>query len=229
MITGAAGGIGRAVVDRFVSEGATVLAVDRVPVAFGSEAVIPVVLDITDETQWRAFADEHLRPTAVDILVNNAAIGDPGTFLETDADTWDDVLRVNQLGSLLAVRAVIPGMLGQGAGAIVNISSIVGAVGMPFSPAYHATKGAIRQLTKHLTVAYGSRGIRANTVLPGTIRTPLTEGQAQDRNELFLARTPMGRQGTPPEVASAVVFLCSDEASFVNGAELAVDGGYLAL
>ena len=145
-----------------------------------------------------------------------------------DPAAWERIIRVNQTGALNGMRSVIPHLIRRGAGSVVNISSIYGAVGTVFDPAYHASKAALRQMSKHAAVAYGRYGVRVNAVLPGLIDTRLTRGHTGDQNAGVIAQTPMRRSGEPREVAAAVSFLCSEQASFITGIDLPVDGGFLA-
>ena len=162
------------------------------------------------------------------MLVNNAGIGIEAGLLDTTLEQWERIIRVNQTGALNGMRSVIPHLIRRGAGSVVNISSIYGAVGTVFDPAYHASKAALRQMSKHAAVAYGRYGVRVNAVLPGLIDTRLTRGHTGDQNAGVIAQTPMRRSGEPREVAAAVSFLCSEQASFITGIDLPVDGGFLA-
>jgi NAD(P)-dependent dehydrogenase (short-subunit alcohol dehydrogenase family) len=229
LVSGAAQGIGRAVAERFAGEGAVVYAGDVKPVAAG-ENIVPLMLDVSKESDWVAAVDrivaEHGR---LDVLVNNAGIVKAyGPILETPLDDWNQVVGVNLTGSFLGMKAAIPAMRKAGKGSIVNFSSIWGNVGVPGAAAYNAAKGGVRNMTKNAAVTHAPENIRVNSVHPGLIRTPLVEAQSDEMNAGIIGQTPMGRMGTPAEVANCCLFLASDEASFVTGCELVVDGGYLA-
>ncbi|PSJ65326.1 SDR family NAD(P)-dependent oxidoreductase [Kumtagia ephedrae] len=229
LVSGAAQGIGRAVAERFAGEGAVVYAGDVKPVAAG-ENIVPLMLDVSKESDWVATVDrivaEHGR---LDVLVNNAGIVKAyGPILETPLDDWNQVVGVNLTGSFLGMKAAIPAMRKAGKGSIVNFSSIWGNVGVPGAAAYNAAKGGVRNMTKNAAVTHAPENIRVNSVHPGLIRTPLVEAQSDEMNAGIIGQTPMGRMGTPAEVANCCLFLASDEASFVTGCELVVDGGYLA-
>ena len=146
----------------------------------------------------------------------------------TDMASWQRVIAVNLTGSFLGMQRVLPAMREARRGSIVNFSSIWGTVGVAGAAAYHAAKGAIRNLTKHAAVTYAPENIRVNSVHPGLIRTPLVEAQSDEMNAGIIGQTPMGRMGTPLEVAQGCLYLASDESSFVTGSELVIDGGYLA-
>ena len=191
-----------------------------------------VRLDVTSESNWQdVVAATVARFGKLDILVNNAGISGQGLGLEaTSADQWDRVMDINAKGVFLGIKAAIPQMRKAGGGSIINISSIYGLVGSGGSGAYHASKGAVRLFTKSTAIQYASEGIRANSVPPGTIVTPMTEGfladstMRQDRMD----RTPLKRLGRPEDVAYGALYLASDEASFVTGSELVIDGGRTA-
>ena len=167
----------------------------------------------------------------LDILVNNAGIGGSGETDFTSTDSWDRLMDINAKGVFLGMKHAIPQMEKAGGGAIVNISSISGMVGQTYvHPGYNASKGAVRLVTKAVAVQHAKSGIRVNSVHPGSMPPMLTSGPRGDggREEARMAAIPMGREGRPIEVANAVLFLASDEASYITGAELMVDGGFTA-
>ncbi len=190
-----------------------------------------VRLDVTSESNWQdVVAATVARFGKLDILVNNAGIGDQGTVEQTTSEQWDTVMDINAKGVFLGTKAAIPEMRRAGGGSIINISSIYGLVGSGGSTSYAASKGAVRLLTKSTAIQYADEGIRANSVHPGPIATPMTEASRadSDRNQWFLANTPLGRWGEPEDVAYGVLFLASDESSFMTGSELVIDGGWTA-
>ena len=160
--------------------------------------------------------------------MNNAGIIAYQLLDELSRADWERVIAVNQTGVFLGMREVLPSMLGNGCGSIINVSSIWGNAAVAGAHAYHATKGAVRTMSKNAAITYAGRGVRINSLHPGFIATPLTDAQAPEVNEFVVGMTPMGRAGQPREIAYAAVFLASDESSFMTGAELVVDGGYLA-
>ena len=241
LISGGARGMGAAEARLFAREGAKVVIGDVLEVEgrqteaqineSGGECLF-VRLDVTSESNWRdVVAATAARFGKLDILVNNAGIGGlPGTVEETTTEIWDTVMDINAKGVFLGTKAAIPEMRKVGGGSIINISSIWGIVGSGGSTSYHASKGAVRLLTKSTAIQYAGEGIRANSVHPGPISTQMTEaGRVDpDRNERWLANTPLGRWGEPEEVAYGVLFLASDESSFMTGSELVIDGGWTA-
>lgn len=230
LVTGAAGGIGRAVTELFAREGATVFAADvassDVPYPAGVEGL---QLDVTREADWEAAVDTVIEKSGrLDVLVNNAGIIAYEPLHELEMEAWLRMIAVDQTGVFLGMREAVRVMRRQKSGSIVNISSIWGSAAVAGAHAYHAAKGAVRNMSKNAAMTYVGDGIRVNSVHPGFIHTPLTDAQAADLNEAVIAATPMKRGGTPVEVAYGCLFLASDEASYVTGAELAIDGGYLA-
>jgi NAD(P)-dependent dehydrogenase (short-subunit alcohol dehydrogenase family) len=230
IVTGASRGIGHAIVDAMAAEGAAVVATSRAAAddSFGT-GVTYASLDVASEADWQRVIteviDHHGR---VDFLVNNAGIIAYETVHDLTTEDWNRVVAVNQTGTWLGMRGVIPQMITQGGGSIINVSSIWGSAAVAGAHAYHATKGAVRNMSKSAAVSYAKERVRVNSVHPGFIWTPLTEAQAPEVNEYVISQTPMGRAGRPEEIAAGVVFLASDEASFVTGSELVIDGGYLA-
>ena len=190
-----------------------------------------VRLDVTSEGDWhRAVSATVARFGKLDVLVNNAGVGSPGLLHETTVEEWDRVMDINATGTFLGTRAAIPEMRKAGGGSIINISSGAGMVGVHFvGPAYHASKAAVRLLAKATAVQYAKDGIRVNSVHPGPIATPMTARRTDPAvNERFMSPVPLARWGEPEEVAYGVLYLASDESSYVTGAELAIDGGWTA-
>jgi NAD(P)-dependent dehydrogenase (short-subunit alcohol dehydrogenase family) len=229
LITGGAGGIGRAICETFRREGAIVIAGDLAEPSDLDPGIAFRTLDVTVERQWRETIEgivaEH---GGLDILVNNA-----GTVVsyermhQVSMTDYDKVVAVIQTGTFIGMRTAIPVMIARGGGAIVNISSTLGIVAADGAAAYQIAKSAIRGLTKNAAVSYARRNIRVNSVHPGLVATPMTANQGAV-NDWTLSMTPMRRIAEPHEIAAACLFLSSDEASYVTGVELPVDGGYLA-
>ncbi|MEX0426451.1 SDR family NAD(P)-dependent oxidoreductase [Nocardioides sp. DS6] len=230
IVTGASRGIGHAIVDALAAEGARVVATSRAAVDGSFPTGVEYeCLDVASEADWqRVVAGVVARHGRVDVLVNNAGIIAYETVHDLTSEDWNKVVAVNQTGTWLGMREAIPHMIAQGGGSIINVSSIWGSAAVAGAHAYHATKGAVRNMSKSAAVSYAKERVRVNSVHPGFIRTPLTEAQAPEVNEYVISQTPMGRAGNPDEIAAGVVFLASDESSFVTGSELVIDGGYLA-
>ena len=241
-ISGGARGMGAAEAILFAGEGASV-AIGDVLEEEGRKVVeqisetggraIFVHLNVTSESQWDAAIAATVREFGkLDVLVNNAGIGATSTRIEdTTGENWDRVMEINAKGVFLGTKAAIPEMRRAGGGSIINISSQMGLVGTDIStPQYQASKGAVRIFTKSTAIQYAGEGIRANSVHPGPINTPMTESSRSDaaNYELMLSRVPLGRYGESDEVAYGVLFLASDEASFMTGSELVIDGGWTA-
>jgi NAD(P)-dependent dehydrogenase (short-subunit alcohol dehydrogenase family) len=242
MVTGAGSGIGRATVLAFAREGARVAAADinlqtaeettRMVKEAGGEA-LPVKADVTISSEVTRMVEETVRAYGrLDCAFNCAGISTPYTaFADLTEETWNRVIAINLTGVFLCMKYEIVQMLKNGGGAIVNASSIAGLVGSGGWPAYYASKHGVIGLTKAAGVEYAKAGIRVNAVCPHPIDTPLIRVVAsRDPNwfENVSATAPIGRMGKPEEVAEAVIWLCSHEASLVTGHAMAVDGGYTA-
>jgi NAD(P)-dependent dehydrogenase (short-subunit alcohol dehydrogenase family) len=227
IVTGAAQGIGLETARRLASEGGTVLGVDINEPSEQVAGVTAVHGDVTDPDSWAAVVAQAGR---VDVLVNNAGtVGAYETITEIDLEAWDRVIRLNQTSVLHGMRAVLPGMVAQGSGAIVNVSSMWGIVGTSGVAAYQASKGAVTMMTRNAAATYAAQGVRVNSVHPGFIWTPMTVAQDSDISQGLIEDTPMARAGEASEVAAAIAFLASDDASFVTGTQLLVDGGYTTI
>ena len=242
LISGGARGMGAAEARMFAREGARVIIGDVLEAEgrqveaeiteAGGEALF-VNLDVTSEASWDAAVGAAVaRFGKLDVLVNNAGIVARGHLLDSSLDEWNRVMNVNSTGVYLGTKTAIPEMLKAGGGSIVNISSMSGMVGQDYvQPAYNASKGAVRIFTKSVAVQYARQGIRINSVHPGPIDTPMAGARLTDADLQRQAdeRSPMGRTAHPDEVAYGVLFLASDEASFMTGSELVIDGGATAV
>jgi NAD(P)-dependent dehydrogenase (short-subunit alcohol dehydrogenase family) len=230
IVTGAASGIGAATVELMAAQGVTVYAADIVYTepATVNEYVHHRHLDVSDLDSWTALTREvGENEGGLDILVNNAGlVGSYDTITDISIESWHAIVAVNQTGTFYGIRSCVPLMRARGAGSIVNVSSIWGLVGASGVSAYQASKGAVSTMSKNAAVTYAPEGIRVNSVHPGLIVTPMTNAQDQAISDGIVAVTPMGRAGRPEEVAAAIVFLASDAASYITGAQLTVDGGY---
>ncbi len=240
LISGAAKGMGAVEARLFAAEGAKVAIGDILEdegrkleaeiAGSGGEALF-VKLDVTSEEAWmKAVADVVARFGRLDILVNNAGIYRLARVEDTTEEGWDTVLDVNAKGVFLGTKTAIPAMRSSGGGSIINISSIAGLIGSPQSSAYNASKGAVRLLTKATAIQYASEGIRVNSVHPGPIATEMLDlvFPDQDMLESRMAQIPIGRMGTADDVANGVLFLASDDSSYMTGSELVIDGGFTA-
>ena len=240
LITGGAHGMGAEECRLFAREGAKVVIADVLEVdgrqveaeitEAGGEAMF-VLLNVSDEANWESAVHQIVaRFGKLDVLVNNAGVTGSGEPNYASSETWDRLMEVNAKGAFLGINCAIPEMLKAGGGSIVNISSISGMVGQEYThPAYNASKGAVRLLTKATAVQHAKSNIRINSVHPGVLPPMLnsSERRAQFQDDMVKA-VPMGREGLPIEVAYAVLFLASDEASYITGTELMVDGGFTA-
>jgi len=241
LVTGAGQGIGRGIALRFAAEGADVGVLDldgdgcRAVVeeirALGRRAVA-LPADVGDGPSVAAAVEEHLRILGPpDVLVHNAGIMPSGTLDETSEEEWDAVFRVNVKGAYLVCRQVLPVMRARRRGAVIFTASITGILGLPGLAAYSATKGALIALARAMAIDYAREGIRVNTVSPGTIDSPMlhrfvaAQRDPEATRRAFDEIYPMGRVGRIEEVADVFVFLASDRASFVTGANYTVDGG----
>ena len=240
LISGAAGGIGAASAWLLAKEGAAVVIADileeqgqataiRITEAGGRAQFIR--LDVTDAEEWR-WALKHTVDNfgRLDVLVNNAGVSHRTGVEDTTTEAWDRVMDVNVKGVFLGTKVAIPEMRKAGGGSVINISSVYGIVGSPVSASYHASKGAVRIFTKSAAVQYAKENIRVNSVHPGYVDSPMTQA-FHSIPEVWrerVAKTPLGRMGTPEDIAAGVLYLASDESSFVTGSELVIDGGMTA-
>ncbi|MFC4003839.1 SDR family NAD(P)-dependent oxidoreductase [Prauserella oleivorans] len=240
IVTGASGDLGRASARKLAEEGATVVNFDRARADGGWDglAVQDRIVDVTSEDSVAgAVAEVVAEHGPPDILVNAAGIiGRPAPSYEATVAEFDLIFGVNVKGVWLTTRAVVPHMISAGGGSIVNFSSIHGLTGGKVVPLYHATKGAVRLLTKADAATYGEYGIRVNSVHPGSMRSRMSRAAAENSAigpeayyRQLVGGNPLPRQGEPEEIAYAVLYLTSDESGFTTGAELVVDGGYTAI
>jgi NAD(P)-dependent dehydrogenase (short-subunit alcohol dehydrogenase family) len=244
VITGAGSGIGQAMAVLFAREGARVLAADVNPEAAEQTAELvsaaggvcaPFVVDVTIPEQVHAMIERARELYGqIDILCNNAGIGSTTDVVACEPDEWDRVMTVNVKSVYLGCKYVIPHMLNQGGGVIINTASVAGMVGIVKRASYSASKGAVIALTRQVAIEYVEQGIRVNCLCPGTVDSPWVGrllGGSDDpvaARQALVARQPIGRLGTPEEIAAAALYLASDDASFITGTGLVIDGGWTA-
>jgi len=231
LVTGAGSGIGAAVARRLAAGGASVVladvrqnGIDALVAELGGDAE-PLLLDVRDE--------DAVAPAVagLDVLANVAGIGSTQSAPDTPLEVWEDVFAVNARGTFLTCKHAIPDMAARGGGAIVNVASVAALVGLRNRAAYCASKGAVVALTRALAVDHVGEGIRVNAVCPGTVDSPWVRRLVEEAGEsldALRARQPLGRLGTPEEIAEAIVYLASDRAGFVTGSVLTIDGGLTA-
>jgi meso-butanediol dehydrogenase / (S,S)-butanediol dehydrogenase / diacetyl reductase len=240
IVTGGGSGIGRAVSKRFAVEGAAVVVADVI--APRAETVVEEIradggkaiaqqADVTVHLDVAAMTESAIEAFGrVDVLVNNAGFGDADDLLEIDESTWDREVALNLKATFLCAKAVLPGMIERGSGVIVNIASVNGIAFFANEP-YSAAKAGMINLTQSIAVRYGHHGIRANAIAPGTIRSPLWDERIRKEPAIFerlVKWYPLGRVGEPEDVAQAALFLASEDAAWITGEVLRVDGGLLA-
>ena len=235
LVSGGASGIGAAHVRVFAAEGAKVMVADVQEDKGGEVAdsvnndggvAVFVRLDVTRADDWQNVVNAALSHFGkLTTLINNAGVYWPAGVEEETPEKWNQMVAINQTGVWLGMKTVVPALRDTGNGAIVNISSLYGLVGSPGSISYHATKGAVRIMTKAAALEYVRQGIRVNSIHPGQIDTPILAGLTPEQNTQIQEATPMGRLGRPEEIASLGTFLASEQASFITGSAYDVDGG----
>jgi NAD(P)-dependent dehydrogenase (short-subunit alcohol dehydrogenase family) len=243
VVTGAGSGIGRAAAVRFAAEGAAVAAVDlnadavkqtAAQIAAAGGSALTVAADVADRAQvGSAFGQILTEYGQIDVLYNNAGVNSSGSVLDATEDDWDRSFAVNAKGTFLCAQAAAPAMVAAGGGSIINQGSVAALVGIANFASYCAAKGAVVALTRSMSVDLAPRGVRVNVICPGTVYTPLMEPMLAARGggdlaaglALTVAKYPIGRLGTPEEIAAVALFLASDDSSFLTGSVLTADGG----
>ena len=244
LVTGAGSGLGAESARRLAREGAAVVLTDISAdagqavadgIAEAGGKALFLTQNVADQARWAEVVAETLKAFGrLDVLVNNAGVAGGGPLLETTFEAWRQLMDINLDGVFLGMKAAAPVMVEAGRGSIINLSSILGKVGSPGAPAYCASKGGVALLTKATALELAPFGVRVNSVHPGFIETPMVAGalrdveNANEMRDMIISRHALGRLGVPREIADGIVFLASDESSFMTGAELVIDGGYTA-
>lgn len=234
LVTGGASGMGKRMTELLVEEGAYVIAADinkeLLDVVSQNEAVEGKLLNVMSEDDWKKAVEEIVADHGrIDVLINNAGISSEKHMDDVTIEDWDLMMRINGFGPFAGMKHVLPQMVKQQSGAVVNISSYTAMVGMGTNT-YTASKGAVRAISRAASTQFGRFGIRVNAVFPGVIKTPMTENLSESSEVLqrLIQVTPLQRLGEADDVARAVLFLASDDASYITGAELVIDGGFSA-
>ncbi|WP_204120961.1 MULTISPECIES: SDR family NAD(P)-dependent oxidoreductase [Levilactobacillus] len=229
VVTGGSSGIGLATIQKFTAEGATAVSADVTAPADDSVAFIKT--DVTDEQSLQAMVDQVVSQYGhLDILVANAGVAEQKAGVaDMDMANWNKVIAIDLTGVVLTNKVAVAQMVKQGSGSVVNMSSILGVVGAAKSQAYSAAKAGVANYTKSQAVTYAQQGIRFNSVAPGYVATPLLKTLPPEVTGPMVGKMPIGRLAEPAEIANVIAFIASDEASFVTGATINVDGGYTAL
>jgi len=231
LITAAGQGIGRAIAERFIAEGARVIATDVDPAKLDGLSCETMALDVRD-TAAIAAAPERTGP--IDVLINGAGFVHAGTILDCDEAAWALSFDLNVTAMFRTIRAYLPGMIARGGGSIVNLASVASSIkGVPNRFAYGASKAAVIGLTKAVAADFVKQGVRCNAICPGTVDSPSLQQRLRDTGDYevarrdFTARQPMGRLGRPDEIAALALYFASDDASFTTGTTQIVDGGWI--
>lgn len=234
IVTGGASGMGEEMVKLFQEEGATVIAADvneeGLKLVEQWTDVQGIKLDVSSDADWKEAANTiYEQHGQIDILVNNAGITSEKPAEETTVEDWELMMKINSFGPFAGMKHIAPYMGEQGKGSIVNISSFTAQIGLGFN-SYSASKGAVRAISKAASTTYGKQGVRVNAVFPGVIETPMTKDLKESGGmlEQLEAATPLGRLGQAEDIAKPVLFLASDDADYITGAELVIDGGFSA-
>lgn len=231
LVTGAAMGIGAEIARTFADHGAWVVATDIA--TFGRPGTLHIdqqFHDVASESSWSDVVAHAMAVYGrIDVLVNAAGVIGYEAIDELSLAEWERIIRIDQTGVFLGMREVIPHMQARGRGSIINLSSDWGVVGGIGVTAYNAAKGAVRSMSRNAAVTYASDNIRVNAMIPGWIRTPLTDRQPADANQRVIGSTPLGRGGEPQDIALGCLYLATDESQFVTGTDFVVDGGFLAV
>ena len=234
IVTGGASGIGEGIVDLFQEEGAIVICADineeALQRASEKENVHGMKLDVSSDENWKTLAAEVKEKFGrIDVLVNNAGISSEKLYSDIDENDWNLMMKINGYGPFAGMKHVAPIMAEQKGGSIVNISSYTAIIGQGFNH-YTASKGAVRALSKSAATMFGNQGVRVNALFPGIIETPMTQNLSDSQALLkqLIQATPLQRLGQPEDIAKAVLFLASDDSSYMTGAELVIDGGFSA-
>lgn len=229
VVTGGSSGIGLATIQKFTAEGATAVSADVTAPA--DDGVAFIKTDVTDEQSLQAMVDQVVSQYGhLDILVANAGVAEQKAGVaDIDMANWNKVIAIDLTGVVLTNKVAVAQMVKQGSGSVVNMSSILGVVGAAKSQAYSAAKAGVANYTKSQAVTYAQQGIRFNSVAPGYVATPLLKTLPPEVTGPMVGKMPIGRLAEPAEIANVIAFIASDEASFVTGATINVDGGYTAL
>jgi len=226
IVTGAARGIGRAIADKFIEEGANVYSFDVIDPEVLSDKINFIKVSVTDSEAINKAIDEVVKNTgAIDILVNNAGITKDNLLMRMTEEDWDKVLSINLKGAFICVKAVIRQMMKQRSGSIINMGSVVGVFGNAGQANYSASKAGLIGFTKSIAKEVGSRGITSNLIAPGFVRTAMTDVLSDEQKQFFEVNIPLKKPADPIDIANAALFLASDDAKYITGQVLHVDGG----